>query len=61
MDRNHLKGRDGDRANAILAATGDNFALLLHWLRKLLRALLQVLLSTLFWLPIPANLAQNRR
>jgi transposase, IS5 family len=61
MDRNHLKGRDGDRANAILAAAGSNFALLLRWLRRLLRALLQALLSTLLWLPIPANLAQNRR
>jgi transposase, IS5 family len=43
MGRNYLKGRDGDRANAILAAAGYNFALLLRWLRKLLRALLQVL------------------
>jgi hypothetical protein len=44
-----------------LAAAGDNFALLLRWLRRLLRALLHVLLSTLLWLPIPVNLAQNRR
>jgi transposase, IS5 family len=41
MDRNYLKGRDGDRANAVLAAAGYNFALLLRWLRRLLRALLQ--------------------
>jgi IS5 family transposase len=61
MGRNYLKGRDGDRANAILAAAGYNFALLLRWLRKLLRALLQALPSTLLWLPIPVNLAQNRR
>ena len=31
MDRNYLKGRDGDRANAILAAAGYNFRLLLRW------------------------------
>ena len=44
MDRNYLKGRDGDRANAVLAAAGYNFALLLRWLRRLLRALFQALL-----------------
>ena len=44
MDRNYLKGRDGDRANAVLAAAGDNFVLLLRWLRRLLRALFQALL-----------------
>ena len=42
-DRNSLKGRDGDRANAVLAAAGYNFALLLRWLRRLLRALCQAL------------------
>ena len=26
--RNHLKGRDGDRINAVLAAVGFNFSLL---------------------------------
>ena len=30
MDRNYLKGRDGDRANAVLAAAGYNFRLLLR-------------------------------
>ena len=44
MDRNYLKGRDGARANAVLAAAGYNFALLLRWLRRLLRALIQALL-----------------
>jgi transposase, IS5 family len=43
MDRNYLKGRDGDRANAVLAAAGYNFALLLRWFSRLLRALLQAL------------------
>ncbi len=36
-------GLDGDRANPVLAAAGDNFALLLRWLRRLWRALLQAL------------------
>jgi IS5 family transposase len=45
MDRNHLKGRAGDRANAVLAAAGYNFALLLRWLGRLWRALFQALLS----------------
>jgi len=43
MGRNHLKGRDGDRATAVLAA-GYNFALLLRWLGRLLRVLFQALL-----------------
>jgi transposase, IS5 family len=44
MDRNHLKGREGDRINAVLAAAGYNFGLLLRWLAELLRALITVLL-----------------
>ena len=43
MGRNYLKGRDGDRANAVLAAAGYNFSLLLRWLEKLLRALFVLL------------------
>ena len=39
MGRNYLKGRGGDSANTVLAAAGYNFALLLRWLRWLLRAL----------------------
>jgi transposase, IS5 family len=34
MDRNCLKGREGDRINAILAAAGYNFGLLLRWLAE---------------------------
>ena len=48
MDRNYLKGRDSARANAVLAAAGYNFALLLRWLRRLLRALIQALLAPAF-------------
>jgi IS5 family transposase len=47
MDRNYLKGRAGDRANAVLAAAGYNFALLLRWLEELLRALLAALCRAL--------------
>ncbi len=46
MGRNHLKGRDGDRINAVLAAAGYNFGLLLRWLAELLRALIQTLVQT---------------
>jgi transposase, IS5 family len=44
MDRNHLKGREGDRINAVLAAAGYNFGLLLRWLAELLCALITILL-----------------
>src|SRR5512147_937295 len=40
MDRNYLKGRLGDRINAVLAAAGYNFSLLIRWLAELLRALI---------------------
>jgi len=43
MDRNYLKGREGDRINAVLAAAGYNFTLLLRWFEALLRALLRAL------------------
>ena len=49
MGRNYLQGRDGDSSNAVLAAAGYNFSLLLRWLERLLRALIQAL--------IPAPLA----
>jgi IS5 family transposase len=39
MDRNYLKGRLGDRINAVLAAAGYNFGLLLRWLAELLRVI----------------------
>ncbi len=44
MDRNYLKGRDGDRANAVLAAAGYNFSLLIRWFEALLRALIATIL-----------------
>ena len=42
MDRNYLKGQDGDRINSVLAAAGFNFHLLLRWLAILLHALFLV-------------------
>ena len=46
LGRNYLKGRVGDRINAVLAAAGYNFSLLLRWLAELLRALFQVLVRS---------------
>lgn len=43
MGRNYLKGRDGDRINAVLAAAGYNFGLLLRWFEALLRHLFAAL------------------
>jgi len=48
MDRNYLKGRDGDRANAVLAAAGYNFSLLIRWFKALLRALIAAILRAAF-------------
>jgi transposase, IS5 family len=45
MDRNYLKGRLGDRINAVLAA-GYNFGLLLPWLAELLRAIIHAFAET---------------
>jgi transposase, IS5 family len=36
MDRNYLAGKQGDAVNAILAAAGYNFSLILRWLKALL-------------------------
>src|SRR5204862_6880812 len=58
MDRNYLKGRDGDRINAVLAAAGYNFGLLLRWLARLLRALFQTLITSS---PRAPNRPTNRR
>ncbi len=46
MGRNYLKGPAGDRINALLAAAGDNFGLLLRWLATILRALIMALNQT---------------
>ena len=43
MDRNYLAHRAGDAANAVLAAAGYNFRLLIRWLRLLLFQILAAL------------------
>ncbi len=47
LDRNFLKGRHGDHANAVLSAVGYNFRLILNWLRNLLRRFLVTILTAL--------------
>ncbi len=46
MDRNYLKGRDRDHANAVLTATGHNLRLVVKWLRTLLRRILAAIRTT---------------
>ena len=41
MDRNCLKGHHDDRINAVLAAAGFNFHLLLRWFAAILRVWIQ--------------------
>jgi len=43
MGHNHFAHSVGDAINAVLAAVGYNFRLLLNWLRLLLRAVLVAL------------------
>jgi len=45
MGRNYLLGKDGDKVNALLAAAGLNFRLLLRWFRKFLRLFLFALFN----------------
>jgi hypothetical protein len=59
MDHNYLKGQDGDRINAVLAAAGFNFHLLLRWLAALLRATFLVALQSLVS-PQPVRLFTSR-
>ena len=46
MVGDYFKGRDGDRINAVLAAAGYNFSLLLRWFKELLRVLLLIICRT---------------
>jgi transposase, IS5 family len=52
MGRNYLAGTQGDAINAVLAAAGYNFRLLLTWLRLLLRLILATLFGAIR--PLPA-------
>ena len=53
LGRNYLKGRHGDRANAVLCAAGHNFRLILAWLKLLLR---QILIALFAGLTVPSDL-----
>ena len=46
MGRNHLAHSSGDAINAVLAAVGYNFRLLLRWLKLLLRLILMMIAAT---------------
>src|SRR5262252_3211579 len=59
MGRNYLTGRHGDRINAVLAAAGYNFGLLLRWFEELLRVLSLFLCHAL--LAVPLHLTQCRK
>jgi len=48
LRRHYLKGRAGDRINAVLAAAGYNFSLLRHWFEEFWRALLLLTLRRAF-------------
>jgi transposase, IS5 family len=51
MGRNYLWYRQGDAANAVLAAVGYNFRRLIHWLGLLLCLILGALIAALK--PVP--------
>src|SRR5262249_6386858 len=59
MGRNYLTGRDGDRINAVLAAAGYNFSLLLRWFEELLRVVSLILCHAL--LAGPLHLTRCRK
>ncbi len=47
LDRNYLKGRHGDQANAVLTAIGHNLRLVLRWPRKLLCKFIATLIAAI--------------
>ena len=47
LGRNFLKGRDGDKINAILAGAGYNYRLVLRWLRLLFARILAAIFNAL--------------
>ena len=52
---NHLQGRLGDKINAIMAAVGYNFRLLIKWVKLFLQIFIQLLYKNL--IPISTKLA----
>ncbi len=55
LDRNFLRGRDGDQFNAVMTAVGYNFRLILRWLAKLLRQIIAAITAAI----IPLTLAKE--
>ena len=55
LGRCHLKGPEGDAANAVLTAVGHNLRLILAWLRALLCLILVVLRQALDPSPLPKS------
>jgi IS5 family transposase len=47
LDRNYLKGRNGDQINAVMSAVGYNFRLILKWLKALLCKIIAAFLLTI--------------
>ena len=47
LDRNFLKGRQGDQTNAVMTAVGYNFRLILKWLKALLRKIIATILAAI--------------
>ena len=58
LGRNYLKGRDGDKTNAILAGAGYNYRLVLKWLRLLFAWIMDTILRT-FRLPALTEIAHS--
>ena len=48
MGRNYLRGIKGDRINALLAAVGYNFHLLLRWFKALLCVLIAWMITSAY-------------
>jgi IS5 family transposase len=55
LGRCYLKGREGDAANLILTAVGQNLRLVLAWLRTLCHLIVVALLATFAVQPVPRS------
>jgi IS5 family transposase len=47
LSRNFLKGRDGDRINAVMTAVGYNFRLILKWIKLLLCKIIAAIVAAM--------------
>ena len=47
LDRNFLKGRQGDQINAVMSAVGYNMRLILKWLRIFLRKIIKAIIKAM--------------